>query len=50
MGGLWSDCVGDHDVPYDIRNGYGIGGIDAAHGDIRLHARYNREILINSGE
>ena len=41
---------GDHDVPYDIRNGYGIVGIDAENGDIWLRARYNREILINPGE
>ena len=41
---------GEHDVPYDIRNGYGIVGIDAENGDIWLRARYNREILINPGE
>ena len=41
---------GDHDVPYNIRNGYGIVGIDAQNGDIWLRARYNREILINPGE
>lgn len=41
---------GDHDVPYNIRNGYGIVGIDAANGDIWLRARYNREILVNPGE
>ena len=41
---------GDHDVQYDIRNGYGIVGIDAENGDIWLRARYNREILINPGE
>ena len=38
---------GDHDVPYNIRNRYGIVGIDAENGDIWLRARYNREILIN---
>ena len=41
---------GDHDVAYNIRNGYGIVGIDAQNGDIWLRARYNREILINPGE
>ena len=41
---------GDHDVAYNIRNGYGIVGIDAENGDIWLRARYNREILINPGE
>ena len=41
---------GDHDVPYTIRNGYGIVGVDAQNGDIWLRARYNREILVNPGE
>ena len=41
---------GDHDVQYNIRNGYGIVGIDAQNGDIWLRARYNREILVNPGE
>ena len=41
---------GDHDVPYNIRNGYGIVGIDAENGDIWLRARYNREVLVNPGE
>ena len=41
---------GDHDVAYNIRNGYGIVGIDAENGDIWLRARYNREILVNPGE
>ena len=41
---------GEHDVPYTIRNGYGIVGVDAQNGDIWLRARYNREILVNPGE
>ena len=41
---------GEHDVPYNIRNGIAITAVDAENGDIWLRARYNAEILINPDE
>ena len=41
---------GDHDVAYNIRNGYGIVGIDSQIGDIWLRSRFDAEIYVNTGE